>query len=103
MQLFADENIAAQIVHQLRELGHDVLYPPETQLHADDDVWLEKARREERILITVDKDFGELVFRKKWPPPGLSSCDYTGSHCLIDCGGSNRDGNKYCRTRQQVS
>ena len=52
MKLFADENIAAQIVSQLRELGHDVLYPPEMRLSADDDVWLEKARRETRILIT---------------------------------------------------
>ena len=29
MQFFADENVAAQIVRQLRDLGHDVLYPPD--------------------------------------------------------------------------
>jgi predicted nuclease of predicted toxin-antitoxin system len=56
MKLFADENIAAQIVDQLRQLGHDVLYPPETGLPAEDDVWLEKARSEQRTLITDDKD-----------------------------------------------
>lgn len=56
MQLFADENIAAQIVAQLRELGHDVLYPPETEERAEDEIWLEKARAEKRILITGDKD-----------------------------------------------
>jgi len=36
MKLFADENIAAQIVDQLRQLGHDVPYPPETGLSAED-------------------------------------------------------------------
>jgi len=36
MKLFADENIPAQIVDQLRQLGHDVLYPPETGLSAED-------------------------------------------------------------------
>jgi hypothetical protein len=54
MEFFADENIAAQIVDQLRPLGHDVLYPPETGLCAADDVWLEKARSEERTLLTDD-------------------------------------------------
>jgi predicted nuclease of predicted toxin-antitoxin system len=67
MKLFADENIAAQIVDQLRQLGHDVLYPPETGLSAGDAVWLEKARSEKRTLLTDDKDFGELVFRRKLP------------------------------------
>ena len=71
MKLFADENIAAQIVDQLRHLGHDVLYPPETGLSADDDIWLDKARTEQRILVTDDKDFGELVFRRKLPSAGV--------------------------------
>ena len=71
MKLLADENIAAQIVDQLRQLGHDVLYPPETGLSADDDIWLDKARTEQRILVTDDKDFGELVFRRKLPSAGV--------------------------------
>ena len=71
MKVFADENIAAQIVDQLRQLGHDVLYPPETRLSAEDDVWLEKARIEQRTLLTDDKDYGELVFRRKLPSAGV--------------------------------
>ena len=71
MKLFADENIAAQIVDQLRQHGHDVLYPPETELSAEDDVWLERARSEQRTLVTDDKDFGELVFRRKLPSAGI--------------------------------
>jgi hypothetical protein len=46
MRLFADENIAAQIVSQLRELGHDVLYPPETGGRADDESgWIKRVRK----------------------------------------------------------
>jgi predicted nuclease of predicted toxin-antitoxin system len=71
MKLFADENIAAQIVEQLRQLGHDVLYPRETGLSAEDDIWLEKARSEERTLVTDDKDYDELVFRRKLPSGGV--------------------------------
>ena len=70
MKLFADENIAAQIVDQLRQLGHDVLYPPETGQSAEDAIWLDKARTEQRLLVTDDKDFGELVFRRKPPSTG---------------------------------
>ena len=71
MQLFADESVAAQIVRQLRDLGHDVLYPPETEESAADEIWLNKAQTENRVLITDDKDFGELVFRKKMSSAGI--------------------------------
>ena len=71
MQLFADENIAAQIVRQLRDAGHDVLYPPETQGRAADEIWLDKARSERRILITDDKDFGELISRDRLVSKGV--------------------------------
>ena len=40
-------------------------------LSADDNVWLDKARSEQRILVTDDKDFGELVFRRKLPSAGV--------------------------------
>ena len=56
MKLFADENIAAQIVDQLRQLGHDVLYPPETGQSAEDAIWLDKARTEQRLLVLVRTD-----------------------------------------------
>ncbi len=29
------------------------------------------ARQENRLLLTDDKDFGELVFRQRWAVPGL--------------------------------
>ena len=37
----------------------------------DDDLILEKARLENRILVTSDKDFGEKVFRERRPHSGV--------------------------------
>lgn len=56
MNLLADESIDGQIVNALREKGYIVGY-------VADDVVLGLANREEVLLLTADKDFGELVFR----------------------------------------
>ena len=68
MNLFADENVARGIVRWLRASGHDVLYAAEARPGAPDADWLTEAEQEKRIVLTSDKDFGELVFRD-----GLSS------------------------------
>ena len=65
MNFLVDEGVDAPIVYALREEGHDVLYIAELDPGIDDEVILEQARREERILVTLDKDFGELVYRLK--------------------------------------
>lgn len=61
MLLLADENIHADLVAWLRGAGHDVLYAAETMRRAPDPELLELARRERRIVLTDDLDFGELV------------------------------------------
>jgi predicted nuclease of predicted toxin-antitoxin system len=63
MKLFADENMARNIVDWLRASGHDVLYAAEVRPGAPDSEWLAQAEQEERVVLTSDKDFGELVFR----------------------------------------
>ena len=65
MQFLADVNIAARVVSALRSFGHDVLYAAEHQAGASDPIWLAKAEAEGRLLLTADKDFGELVFRDR--------------------------------------
>src|SRR5205809_7602530 len=65
MNLLADEGIDKPIVDALRTAGFDVIYILETNAGADDDFILSLANTEKRILITQDKDFGELVFRLK--------------------------------------
>ena len=48
----------------LRQAGHDVLWIREAAPGSSDVAVLKRAREEERLLITFDKDFGELVFRR---------------------------------------
>ena len=64
MHFFADENVARAIVQWIRGLGHDVLYAAEAGPGEVDSAWLAKAQAEERLVITADKDFGEMVFRE---------------------------------------
>ena len=63
MRLLADEGVAAAIVTRLRSAGHDVVYVAELSPGITDDSVLELADADERIVMTADKDFGELVFR----------------------------------------
>jgi len=63
MNFLADESVDGQIVERLREDGHDVLYVAEMEPGITDDQVLEKANESRALLMTIDKDFGELVFR----------------------------------------
>ena len=60
MKFFADENVARLIVQWLRERGHDVLYAAEVAPGRDDAVWQHQAEQSERLIVTADKDFGDL-------------------------------------------
>ena len=50
-------------------LGHDVLSALDAAPRASDDELLAMALAEDRILVTEDKDFGELVFVRRLPHP----------------------------------
>lgn len=63
MKFMVDESTGTGVVEYLRGLGHDVLPVSETMPQAEDQHILARAMSEGRILITNDKDFGELVFR----------------------------------------
>lgn len=67
MRFLADECTDTQLVEQLRIDGHDVLYVMESMRGETDDVILTKAYADNRIILTEDKDFGELVFRLRKP------------------------------------
>ena len=64
MRFLADENLHADLVRWLRSQGHDVSYAAETAAGEPDESVLRRARAEDRVLVTDDKDFGELVVRK---------------------------------------
>ena len=63
MNLLADESVDQQIVARLRQDGHAVLYVAELSPSVGDDVVLQQARASNSLLLTADKDFGELVYR----------------------------------------
>lgn len=62
MRFLADESCDFLIVKTLRGASHDVLAISEINPRAEDSEVIRMAIREERILLTEDKDFGQLVF-----------------------------------------
>lgn len=64
MKCLADEGVDRMIVDKLREAGYEVLYIAEMDPGISDQVVLEKAQESGVLLVTCDKDFGELVFRQ---------------------------------------
>jgi predicted nuclease of predicted toxin-antitoxin system len=63
VKLLADENVDAAVVAWLRAQGHDVRYAAEDVQATPDPEVLRIATEEGRVLITSDRDFGEIVFR----------------------------------------
>ena len=63
MRFLVDECVISAITQYLRNDGHDVLAVAEITPRAEDTDILSWAVREKRIVVTNDKDFGELVFR----------------------------------------
>lgn len=64
MSLVADENIDTEIIEELRETGYEILSISENFPGIPDEEVLKIANKYNAILITGDKDFGELVFRR---------------------------------------
>lgn len=67
MRFLADENFPYDAVVALRHIGHDVVWIREAAPGIDDEEVLARAEAEQRILLTFDKDFGELAFQAKFP------------------------------------
>ena len=67
MRLICNENIAATVINSLRNRGHDVVSVKESMPGATDAAILVRARAESRLVITHDKDFGELAFHHSLP------------------------------------
>lgn len=71
MRFLADENVSRLVVEQLRAAGFDVMSIGATRSGASDNDVLETADSEGRILITEDRDFGELVVRQRLGVRGM--------------------------------
>lgn len=71
MKFITDENLGIQIPQFLKSLGYDVISAIEVALSKPDIDILAIANEENRILLTTDKDFGELVFKEKLVHSGV--------------------------------
>ena len=67
MKILANENFPGDAVLALRQQNHYVSWIREVSPGSSDPQILERAQNEGRILITLDKDFGELAFRSGLP------------------------------------
>lgn len=71
MKFVADEGVDRQIVERLRRDRHRVWNVAEMDPGISDQVVLSLANREGAVLLTTDKDFGELVYRQHLVHPGV--------------------------------
>src|ERR1035437_3815752 len=71
MRFLADENISNNVVNALRSKGIDIVPIKELASSLSDETVLETAKAQNRILITFDADFGELVFKRKLESKGV--------------------------------
>ncbi len=71
LRFLADESCDFAVVRALRADGYDVLAVSEVTHRSDDRELIEQASRENRILLTEDKDFGWLVFVSHADSPGV--------------------------------
>lgn len=62
IKFLADVNIEKPVVDFLLNQGYDIKWIPDIDCEMVDEDLLKLANREKRILITNDKDFGELIF-----------------------------------------
>jgi len=71
MKFLADESCAGPVIRALLEAGHDVATIAQAAKGAADEQVLERALNEKRVLITEDRDFGELVYARGRSSAGI--------------------------------
>jgi predicted nuclease of predicted toxin-antitoxin system len=71
VNILADESVDGPIVYRLRQDGHLVYYVAEMEPGIPDDAVLDLANREAALLLTADRDFGELVYRQHRTTSGV--------------------------------
>lgn len=71
MRFLVDESSGKRLHNLLKSAGHDSVFVGDSSQGLDDESVLRKSEKENRILITDDKDFGELIFKLKRPESGI--------------------------------
>lgn len=71
MNILADESVDYRIISYLRKHSFDIVAIIDNEASISDTEVLKKANEKNALLITEDKDFGELVFRLRLPHKGI--------------------------------
>ncbi len=71
MKLLLDTCVWGGAKAELQAVGHDVLWTGDLAQDPGDEDILAQAHREQRVLIRLDKDFGELAIRRSLPHCGI--------------------------------
>ena len=71
MKLLLDSCVWGLAKTQLQEIGHDAVWVGDWDTDPGDSEILLRATSERRILVTLDKDFGELVIVRGHPHSGI--------------------------------
>lgn len=71
MKFIVDENAGPSVAKWLVSIGHEAFSIYDETPGISDDEILKKAFDENLIVVTSDKDFGELVFKNNMPHKGI--------------------------------
>ena len=69
MRFLADENFPVPSIRRLRAAHHDVAAIIEDSPGDEDTAVLARAAIEDRLLLTFDRDYGELIYLRRFSPP----------------------------------
>ena len=69
MRFLANETFPRASIRRLREAGYEVEAVQEKEPGAKDPAVLDYAARENLVLLTFDRDYGELIYRRHMPSP----------------------------------
>ena len=82
LRFLVDVNVGLAVADSLRDSGHEVVFGGDLDWCMPDADMLSRAHREQRIILTMDTDFGELVYHSRQPHAGV---------LLLRMPGANRD------------
>jgi predicted nuclease of predicted toxin-antitoxin system len=71
MKILLDSCIWGKICPELEDAGHDVVWSGNWPTDPGDEEILARAHKEGRVLVTLDKDFGELAVLRNQPHSGI--------------------------------
>lgn len=71
MRILLDTCVWGGVRDELRAAGHDVIWAGEWPEDPGDEAILARAHGEGRVLVTLDKDFGELAVVRGWAHSGI--------------------------------